>query len=198
MIVTRVFAVHTDFGRETYRTLMVTDDEESRRFISLFPKVASPIGDRWHPPSFVFNETAGVTPDVVHLWHPNLPVLTRRARELLGDEPTRCGELLPIEAEGQSMWIWHVTQRADCLDASKSMVPVHGAMSLVFVPDQLPAGPLFIVDYRRMRGRMFLVERPEHRSHLRDLFETRQLTGLAFVEVWSEDNGPILYDPMTA
>ena len=130
MAATRVFAVHTDFAGEKFRTLVVPDEGARLRMLSLFPWDGASLGDHWTPPSVAFHEKAGVIPDVLHLWHPNVPALSAKAREVLGSAPCQCGELLPIEIDGQTMWIWHVTQRASCLDVDRTDVPVHGPMTL--------------------------------------------------------------------
>jgi hypothetical protein len=142
----------------------------------------------WHPPrvklkSDPFNHGKKV-PDIGHVAAGSV-VFSERAVEVLSNHLEPYGELLPLDVEGDTYFLYNVTNIIDAIDQEKSVKRGTGRIKIpAFVADKIPKDVEIFKVPETQRSQIYFHE--INGENIKTLIEQYGLNGAHFRLEWEE------------
>lgn len=146
----------------------------------------SPRKDNWHPPrvklkSDPFNK-GKKEPDIGHVASGSV-VFSGRAVDVLKDHLEPYGELLPLDVEGDTYFLYNVTNIIDAIDQDKSVKRGTGRIKIpAFVESKIPARTEIFKVPETQRSQIYFNE--INGENIKTLIEQHNLAGAHFRLEW--------------
>ena len=149
----------------------------------------TPIGDAWEPPKAYVQSSTDERGDFWGCFsNPSIFAVTPATAQIVVTFLDQSCETLPLDADGQKLFVCNVTCVVNCLDRQKSRhkkgIP-HWIEQYVFHPNRFD-NSLFKIPETRMSEVLCVVGIVAQGDDFKGTVEKHGLKGLRFKEIWSE------------